>query len=153
MAQMKIRHAGFVYHKSQSSVGTDGKKVKTWHPVMAHRGQTVEIEQESDLEKGHAEGAFWTNDYDPETGVPKGFIGPDSTTFSDAQVELSEDIPDIDEATDVELAEWVQGATVAQIVEQATDPDKAARLLEAEETASGADARKTLVEALEKIVG
>lgn len=153
MAEVKIRHAGFVYHKSQASIGPDGKKVTTWHPVMAQRGEVVDIEQESDLENGHNIGAFWTNDFDPETGVPKGFVGPDSTTFSDAQVELSDDVPDVDEATDLELAEWVQKSTVAQVEALATDPDKAARLLEAEEAASGRDPRKTLVEALEKIVG
>lgn len=155
MATVKIRHAGFVYNKRHVSIGTDGKKVETWHPVMAQRNDVLDTKDihEADLDHGEEIGAFWTSDYDPETGVPLGF-NIQTGTFTDAAVEMSDDVPDVDEATEVELAEWVQGATVKSVVELAGDnPDHAARLLEAEEAASGRDPRATLVKALEKIVG
>lgn len=153
---IKIRHAGWVYNKKHSSIDTNGKKVTTWHPVMAQRGEVLKVDDihEADFEKGHEDGAFWTNDYDPETGVPKGFDGPSSTQFTDAEVELGDDTPNMEEATDVDLVDWVQNVTVKAIVALAGDnPDYAARLLDAEIAASGDDPRPTLVRALDKIVG
>lgn len=153
---VKIRHAGFVYNKKHKTIGTDGKSTTTWHPVMAQRGDVLNVDDihEADIEKGNEVGAFWTNDYDPETGVPKGFEGPSSTKFTDADVELGDDTPNMDEATDVDLADWVQNVTVKSVVALAADnPDYAARLLEAEIAASGDDPRPTLVKALDKIIG
>lgn len=159
MAERTIRHAGFVYHKPNVSIGPDGKKVTTWHPVMAYRNETVDIEQESDLAAGDAAGAFYTKDYYPKghdyEGVPRGLnLGLADGQFTDSDVPDGDDTPDILSESDEEIAAWVGRSSVAKVVEAAgEDPEKAAKLIEAEETASGGDPRKTLISALDKIVG
>lgn len=153
---VKIRHAGFVYNKKHSTVGTDGKKVTTFHPVMAQRNDVLNVGDmhETDVEKGHEIGAFFDDDkFHPETGVPHGF-DIQSGTFSDHQVEMTDDVPDVDEATEAELVEWVKGTTVKAVLELAGDnAEHAALLLQAEQDASGRDPRPTLIAALDKIIG
>lgn len=154
---VKIRHAGFVYNKKHVGVGgPDGKKVTTWHPVMAMRDEEVNVDDmhEADHEKGHEIGAFYDDDvYDPETGVHKAF-DIQSGRFVDKQVEFTEDFPDLDNDPQAEIVAWVKRSSVAAVIELAqNDPDRAAILLEAENDASGKDPRVTLVRDLDKIIG
>lgn len=159
MAQRTIRHAGFVYMKKHSAVGTDGKKTESWHPIMARRNETVDIQQESDLELGDREGAFYTNDHYPKghtyEGVPKGLnLGLAEGPFTDSDVPEGDDTPDILQETDEELAAYAGRATVRQIqAAVGDDPEKAAKMIEAEIAATGDDPRPTLIKALDKIVG
>ena len=63
----------------------------------------------------------------------------------------------VDEATPEDLAKWLKQSpkpTVDEVVEEANnDPERAAKLLEAENLATGQQPRSTLVERLEEIIG
>lgn len=152
---VKIRHAGFIYHQKNKTIAQNGEKIESWNQVMAYRGNTVTLEQEDDYQRGLANDAFWTKDFEAEgsdySGAPKGLrLG---AQFDDSQVEFSEDLPDVDNDSDEALALWVGEHTAAQVLDLATSPDRAARLAEAEENVTGRDPRKGLMTDLEKIVG
>lgn len=150
MAKYKIRHAGFTYFKEHDTVDSGtGQEVKVWTPVLALRGETVDVKKASDIKKGLDTDAFWLPEFHPITGVLHEGEGEDASEVGGLQVQWSSDI---DTATDDELVDFVQRATVKEVVDAADTPARAQRLLDAEKSASGDDARKTVVKKLTKLV-
>lgn len=137
--KVKIRHAGFTYSKQHEVMSPSGEVQNVWNRVHAFRGETVTLEVEQDYKLGLAEGAFWTSDYDPETGVPK-----DLEPEGEEADEFEEDEVEVDSASDAELEAFVKDNTIAVVLELADTPERAQRLLDAENRSTGNDPRKTL---------
>lgn len=144
---VRIRHAGFTYNKIHQVLQPDGTTAKVWNRVMALRDEEVTLVVKQDYELGLAEGAFWTDDFHPKTGVPNDLVVDDEdTVFPTAD----DDDVSVDDASLEELTAFVKDNTVEDVLELADSKDRAAKLLEAENAATGNDPRKTLAAELER---
>lgn len=142
---VKVRHAGFTYLKSYDQIlPSTGQLVESWSPVIAMRDEEIDLEFEGDYNRGMREGAFYTDDHDMETGVPKGF-NPTTGVVEEDWPEAEEDEISVDDATDEELMEFTQKNTIPDILELADTQERAQRLLVAENGRTGSDPRKSLV--------
>lgn len=135
--KVKIKHKVFPYYVEQDGVRPDN----TIGPInverLARRGDEVEV-SESDYHRGTRLGSFYT---DGELS---------------AQVSAEEDELDVATATVEELSAWIKEdkPTIPVVVEAAdNDPELAAKLLEAENHATGNQPRAGLVEALSGVAG
>lgn len=147
---VKVRHAGFTYLKPFNQVlPSTGELVSSWSPVTAIRDEEITLEFQGDYDRGMLEGAFYTDEHDPETGVPKGF-NPATGVVEEDWPEAEADEITVDDATDQELIDFVDGHNIAEVLELADTAERAARLLTAENGRTGNDPRKSLVTELEK---
>lgn len=107
--------------------------------VEGRAGQTVKLSKE-DVERGEAIGAF-TDSVDDSGDSLEGGPVWDGTP--------------IGELGDADLINWIdeENPTVSDVVDAANgDPELARRLLDAEESASGGDSRKGIVDGLGAII-
>lgn len=147
---VKVRHAGYTYLKKYDQVlPSTGELVRSWSPVIAMRDEEITLEFQGDYDRGIREDAFYTDDHDPESGVPLAFL--------QATGQIEEDWPEaepdeitVDDATDQELIDFVDKHNIAEVLELADTPERAQRLLTAENGRTGADPRVSLVAELEK---
>ena len=148
--KVKVRHAGYTYLKPYDMIlASTGELVSSWAPVIAVRDEEIELQFQGDYDRGMEAGAFYTDEYDPETGVPVGF-NPVSGEVEEDWPEAETDEISVDEASDDELIEFVDKNNVQDVLELADTPERAQRLLTAENGRTGADPRKSLVAELEK---
>lgn len=147
---VKVRHAGYTYLKQWDQIlPSTGELVRSWAPVIAMRDEEITLEFQGDYDRGIREGAFYTDDFEPDTGVPVGF-NPVSGEIEEDWPEADEDEISVDDATDEELIEFVDKNNIANVLELADTPERAQRLLVAENGRTGADPRVSLVAELEK---
>lgn len=149
--KVKIRHAGFTYHKRANTIMPSGEIVAAFTPVTALRDEEITLEFEGDYQRGLEEDAFYTDDHHPVSGVPLAYLREVGEIDEDEDVDEDE-VVDIDNATDEELMEFVNSSNIATVLEVADNPERARRLLQAEGSSTGHDPRKTLVEELERRV-
>jgi hypothetical protein len=129
MAEKTIRIRFFTYNVEVDHPSDPGEKMIM--SQTAWRGETVDL-NDADVKRGEAIHAFVGSE--PEEAE------------SSAGVAL-----DLDSASDAELAEWIENdkPTVQEVVDAADgDPELADRLLDAENSATGNDPRKGVVEGL-----
>lgn len=139
--KVRIRHAGFTYHKEHDVIQPDGSTARVWNKVMALRDEEVNLVVKQDYDIGLREGAFWTDDYHPDTGVPNDLdIDDEDTVFPTAD----DDEISIDEASEEDLVEFVKESKVEEVLELADTKERAQKLLDAENMATGNDPRVTL---------
>lgn len=123
-----VRIRGFSYFENDTDpLSGDTIRVER----TATRGDTIEVE-EPQAERGDRLGAFG----DPAARDGEEAVAPVSGS-------------DLSLAGDDELVAFVESANASDVVDAAgNDPALARRLLDAEQTAHGQDARKTVVEPL-----
>lgn len=133
MAKRTIKYETFPYRvEIPAPGGKDGDTIVV--EKLGRRGETVDIPFKDDVALGDRLGAFG----DP--GVP-----PEPVVGERDLTELGED----------ELALWIedQHPTVSEVVDAAGgDPEVAKRLLAAENSASGQDPRKGVVDGLAAVI-
>lgn len=147
MTQVKIRIAQFQYHEE---VGTKthkrtGEEVPLLATRFARHGEVVDVTRDEDLERGEATGAFEEQANEEE---------------SEADLESEEGTDEVIEEevswTHDDLVVWIRDdqPTAKEVVAAAgNDPDKAQKLMAAEEEASGSQPRKSVMDPLRKIAG
>jgi len=139
MARKTIHAAQFMYYVPTGETRTyrDGREEEVLSVRHALHGDTVDIPRAEDVAAGEAAGAFVEEEVEQESPVaaPAEPTGPDFSSH-DA------------------LVAWMEATspTVQDVVDAAgDDPDKAAMLLDAENTASGGQSRRGVVRALTPI--
>lgn len=133
-----INHAQFLYYVEQQVTNPlTGEATTRLSRRIAHRGQTVTIPRDEDIQRGEDAGAFVV----PEPEV-EDEEAADGTT------------PDLDFDSHDDLVEWIRDdkPNEEEVVAAAgDDPDKANKLMAAEEEASGGQPRKGVMDRLGKI--
>lgn len=135
MAERTIRDKAFRYSVESSDTMEPGKIVLRQR--LARRGDKVELREE-DIRRGEALGAFVTEDDTVVTAT-----GDETSRES------------LDAMTDVELVAWLEEEkpSAPQVINAAgDDPELAQRLLDAENSIAGRNARSTVVKGLEKVI-
>lgn len=167
MATVTIRHGVFRYHNPEKQI-VNGEEKEVLVERMAFHCQTVDIPRDVDLERGTALGAFWTPEeaqahYDA-LGVPVPWFGtvPEATAAPAADESAEDEVEvELKDLPPAELVDWLMSTgqfdgnpkpNAGEVVEAAEgDPELAAKLVEAEKTASGDQPRKTVIEGLEAV--
>lgn len=147
MASRKIKHVAFTY-TIDSKDPISGDDIVVFRTAL--RNETVDVLKQADIDKGEKFGAFYSDeelkaqkDQEPAAVLQRELEGEE-------EAEL-----DMDSASLEELEEYIieQEPTVDQVVALAAgDPDRAKRLLAAENAATGNDPRKGVVEGLNRII-
>lgn len=147
--KVRVRHAGFTYMQEFDQLQATGELTRGFAPVTAMRNEEITLDFEGDYNRGMREGAFYTDEHDPETGVPKGFNAQTGLVEEDWPEAESDEIT-VDDATDDELIEFVDNHNIEEVLEVADTPERAQRLKVAENGRTGADPRKSLIAELDR---
>lgn len=145
MTQVKIKHAQFMYYEDTGETQTNfntGEETPKLVAKFAFHEEVVDIPRQEDYDRGVEVGAFFEED--------------DEKSSDDEESEEESEEEPISTETHDELVEWIRDdrPTAAQVVKAAgNDPDKARRLMAAEEEASGSQPRKSVMDPLRKIAG
>lgn len=142
MSIQTIRVAQFMYYipTGRTRVRKDGKTEDILSVRHALRGDTVDIPREEDVERGERVGAF----------VVEKIVVEPGPVATEEDVNTGPDFSSHDM-----LVEWFEDTkpTAREVINVAEgNADKAEMLLDAEETASGGHSRKSVVNALNRII-
>lgn len=144
MTEVQIRHAQFTYFEEIGSkvnkrTGEDVPDLATRH---AKYGEIVDISRDEDYQRGVAHGAF------------EDVVAEEQT--EEAQEEPEPETVPLDWERHDDLVEWIRDdkPTAKEVVSAAEgDPEKAQKLMDAENEASGSQPRKAVMDPLRKIIG
>lgn len=146
MALRTIKHGLFTYWEEVEGILVGGEEGTQLVERMAFAGQEVEITREKDLKRGEELGAFFTEGELRSRG---------ESNLRNEEGESETSISDLD---DEELVDWLMSTgefdgrkkpTVKEVLDAVgEDEDLAARVLDAEETASGGNPRTGIVDGL-----
>lgn len=149
---VKIKHGLFYYHEPvMRIVGGEEKSVLVER--LAFHGEEVTLTRDADIERGNEVGAFFTDEelkqMEEASAPPSPDENPEETTR------------DPKELDDEDLVDWLMGTgefdghkkpTAAEVVDAiGDDAEFGERVLDAEETASGGNPRKAVVEHVESL--
>jgi hypothetical protein len=155
MTFVKIKHAQFHYFEDTGETAVHaitGDEVPLLASRFATFGQTVDIPRQEDYDKGKKFDAFDDvegDDLDDAQQVDE------QVAEEDADEEVADD-EDVSAFTHDELVAWIRDdqPPAKEVVSSAgNDPDKARKLMAAEEEASGSQPRKSVMDPLRKIAG
>lgn len=153
---VKIKHGSFWYNTNTTQINASGKEEEIIVQRVAFQNEELEIPHEADYERGVQYDAFFNEGerLDPLTGELL-FGAPDT----DIETDIEGEEPTVGSLSHDELVDWLMATgdfdgkkkpSVPEVIEAVgDDKELAARVLEAEKEASGANPRGTLVEALE----
>lgn len=150
-----IKHGLFWYYDTDTRP-VNGELKEVVVERLAFNGDEVEVPFPVDQERGDLYGAFYSDEELQKIKHP-------SVTGETQELESGQSgQPDPDDLDDGELVDWIMSTgefdgqkkpNVDQVVAAAGgDPDKAARLLEAEEKAQGGQPRSGVQEGLERVI-
>jgi hypothetical protein len=147
--EVVIKHGVFWYYASEMQV-INGEEKDTLIQKMAFNGETVTLTRDSDIERGERYGAFYSDEEMERLGLNRASADTEGGAISLA------------DRDDQELVDWLMSTgefdgnkkpTADEVIAAAgDDPDLAERLIEAEDTASGGNPRKSVDDGLNKIV-
>lgn len=150
--EVTIKHGLFYYHEPVKRI-VAGEEKEVLVERLAFHGQTVNLTRDADIERGEEHGAFYSKD---ELKALQAGSAP--AAAPEAQTGDGESRP-VSELDDEELVDWLMGTgefdgqkkpTANEVVAAiGDDPELADRVLAAEETASGGNPRKAVVEHVE----
>jgi hypothetical protein len=169
MAERTIRHLGFWYMVELEDRFHPGKTY--WIERTAQQGETVDIPREEDIARGEEHHAFVTEEDEAaakeaadaeaaeiaaaQQSQLEAQGTPAADTETDTDTEEVEEVSSISDMTDEELVAWIKEdkPTAHEVVDAAEgDPELARRLLDAEDTATGGDSRKSVISGLTAII-
>lgn len=133
MAERTIRHVSFSFREEANDPVRPGEKIIIERKVP--RGARVDIPFADDIARGEKFGAFESESGDGEQVA---------------------EVTSIRDLSDEELIFWIKEdhPKVSEVVDAAEgDTELARRLLDAEDTATGGDSRKGVIEGLTAVVG
>lgn len=152
-----IKHGVFWYHAPEVGIVNGEEKVLLVERLAFH-GDTIQIHRRADLDRGDEHGAFLT-DEEAKARAALAQIPPPVGSEDEGS---EDEAPSLQDRPDDELVDYIMGTgefdgkkpNADQVVAAAgDDPDLAARLLDAEETAQGDKGPRQGVEAgLTKII-
>lgn len=148
--QRVVRHGLFWYYKPEQQVINGEEKTVLVQHIGFH-GDAVDVHLDSDIERADRYGALYSEE-------------ESSRRLAGASAPVSEDEPEEVELSDLDhedLVNWlmstgpfdgVKKPTADEVVEAVgDDPELAARVLDAEQEASGGEPRKQVQERLSKV--
>jgi hypothetical protein len=154
MPEVVIKHKAFRHYEEVPSVQDPDATVL--RARVARRGDTVDV-RDVDFRRGEAHDAFFTEEELAAQQAPveqEGADKPVDPSGSGGPPEPPEAFDASDKSVN-DLIEWLEEAkpNAPQTISAAgDDPEVAERLLEAEESVTGRQARSTVVEGLERII-
>lgn len=147
MTLVRVKHAQFQYFVEAGPPKTHkrtGDEVPNLGRRFASRGQIVDVPRDEDYDSGIASGAI--------EDVPASAESDEASDEEAAEEELTGEEVDIDSHDDLVI--WIRDdkPTATAVIKAAgDDPDRARKLMDAENEASGSQPRKTVMDALRKI--
>jgi hypothetical protein len=149
--EVVIKHGVFWYYAPDTQV-INGEEKELLIQKMAFNGERVTLTRQSDIARGEQYDAFYSDDEMRRLGI----MSEESAVAADTG-----EIP-LRDRPDDEIVDWLMSTgefdgnkkpTAEEVIAAAeSDPDLAVRLLDAEETASGGNPRKTVDDALSRII-
>jgi hypothetical protein len=160
MTEYQIRHVSFAYSVETPDPVRPGETI--YVERKAYQGEVVDIELESDIERGLRFDAFVTD----ETPLPATAAAAVEEVAAAAHQEMLEtaaaeaepeevEESSVEDMSDEELVTWIKDShpNINTVVDAAEgDADNARRLLEAEDKATGGDSRQGVVKGLTHII-
>ena len=157
MAERTIRHLGFWYMVELEDRFHPGETY--WVEKTAAQGETIDIPRDEDIERGEELHAFLTEE---DVAEQEAALEAEQEAIVEAQqAQLIvpstqvEEVDSVSQMSDDELVAWIreEKPNANEVVAAAEgDPEQARRLLDAEDTATDGDSRKSVVHGLTAII-